>query len=285
MYMSNDIRNIRETVEEEIKSYNEYKKWSQNPFTIKPNADVYVIPSDDDVADVFSAINNYTGPIVIHSDKSGIGKTTLLDIILQEYNDQYNTVKIGEHNATSYELISIIADRIGVGKSNSVKSTESKLQSYDGKTALIGIDEYGLNDPSTLHTIQYLNDNVNCVIIMTGMTNQYQALQKADDFKKALHRRISHVYKLEPFTITQTEEAINRLLTYAREDKSIDDINSVTYTNLITEESLQYIHDKNNGIIGKIITDMNDIIQIKAHIYNKTNQDKQLSKKQIKNIL
>ncbi|MFC6766891.1 hypothetical protein [Natrinema soli] len=71
---------------------------------------------------------------------------------------RHQAVYDGEHNVTSYELVSIVSNGVGVGKSSSTKLTEEKISAAEfDDPVLLGVDELGLNDPDTLHIIQFIN--------------------------------------------------------------------------------------------------------------------------------
>ncbi|MFC6764707.1 hypothetical protein [Natrinema soli] len=54
--------------------------------------------------------------------------------------------------------MSIVSDGVGVGKSSSTKLTEEKISAAEfDDPVLLGVDELGLNDPDTLHVIQFIN--------------------------------------------------------------------------------------------------------------------------------
>ncbi len=261
------IKQISDGTKEEVETYLNHLEWTDNPFNKKATVDNYVMPSKEDIADIISHINEYSGPILVHSEYSGVGKTTLLKIILDDLKEEYHTIYIGEHNVTPYELIAIVADKIGVGKSSSTKLTEEKIYESDfDKPILLGIDEFGLNDPDTLHTIQYLNDEIDCKIILTGMTSQWNAIEKIGSEGKAFQRRVSFQHKLEPFTQEQTKEFIKRRITTAT-NKPYDKYESIQYDSFITDEALEEIHTRSSGVAGVISNTLSDALSLVAYMH------------------
>jgi len=266
------IKQISQTTEDEVESYLDYLGWDANPFTNQTTTEDYVLPNEEDIADVVSHIGQYTGPILIHSGLSGVGKTTLIKILLEELQDDYTTVYIGEHNVTPYELVSIVADKTNVGKSSSTKLTEDKLASAEfDKTVLIGIDEFGLNDPDTLHTIQFLNDEVDCKIVLTGMTSQWNAIEKLGSSGKAFQRRVSMQLQLEPLSFGQAKELIQRRITTVT-DTPYDDYQSVSLDKFISESALEELYNRTEGVAGVLLSALSEALSLTAYQhYNDAN--------------
>jgi type II secretory pathway predicted ATPase ExeA len=266
------IKQISQTTEDEVESYLDYLGWDANPFTNQTTTEDYVLPNEEDIADVVSHIGQYTGPILIHSGLSGVGKTTLIKILLDELQDDYTTVYIGEHNVTPYELVSIVADRTNVGKSSSTKLTEDKLASAEfDKTVLIGIDEFGLNDPDTLHTIQFLNDEVDCKIVLTGMTSQWNAIEKLGSSGKAFQRRVSMQLQLEPLPFGQAKELIQRRITTVT-DTPYDGYQSVSLDKFISESALEELYNRTEGVAGVLLSALSEALSLTAYQhYNDAN--------------
>ena len=266
------IKQISQTTEDEVESYLDYLGWDANPFTNQTTTEDYVLPNEEDIADVVSHIGQYTGPILIHSGLSGVGKTTLIKILLDELQDDYMTVYIGEHNVTPYELVSIVADKTNVGKSSSTKLTEDKLASAEfDKTVLIGIDEFGLNDPDTLHTIQFLNDEVDCKIVLTGMTSQWNAIEKLGSSGKAFQRRVSMQLQLEPLSFGQAKELIQRRITTVT-DPPYDGYQSVSLDKFISESALEELYNRTEGVAGVLLSALSEALSLTAYQhYNDAN--------------
>lgn len=266
------IKQISQTTEDEVESYLDYLGWDANPFTNQTTTEDYVLPNEEDIADVVSHIGQYTGPILIHSGLSGVGKTTLIKILLDELQDDYTTVYIGEHNVTPYELVSIVADKTNVGKSSSTKLTEDKLASAEfDKTVLIGIDEFGLNDPDTLHTIQFLNDEVDCKIVLTGMTSQWNAIEKLGSSGKAFQRRVSMQLQLEPLSFGQAKELIQRRITTVT-DTPYDVYQSVSLDKFISESALEELYNRTEGVAGVLLSALSEALSLTAYQhYNDAN--------------
>ena len=271
-YCMGQIKQISQTTEDEVESYLDYLGWDANPFTNQTTTEDYVLPNEEDIADVVSHIGQYTGPILIHSGLSGVGKTTLIKILLDELQDDYTTVYIGEHNVTPYELVSIVADKTNVGKSSSTKLTEDKLASAEfDKTVLIGIDEFGLNDPDTLHTIQFLNDEVDCKIVLTGMTSQWNAIEKLGSSGKAFQRRVSMQLQLEPLSFGQAKELIQRRITTVT-DTPYDVYQSVSLDKFISESALEELYNRTEGVAGVLLSALSEALSLTAYQhYNDAN--------------
>lgn len=267
----NRIKQIAAATDEERATYLKAIGWDDNPFAHPTTMDEYVIPSEGTVADIAAHIRDYTGPILIHSRYSGIGKTTLLSMLLQSFDDTFRPVTIGEHNVTAYELAGIVADELGVGKSSSTKLTEAKIRNELTESdvpALLGIDEFGLNDKETLHTVQYLNDLPNTRVIMTGMTSQWEAIGKVGSDGRAFRRRVSHVVQLEPFDLSKTRELVQRRIA------SVTNYDHDNYETIpldpITDSALETIHENSQGIPAVVTAALAKLVPLAAYRYDQT---------------
>jgi type II secretory pathway predicted ATPase ExeA len=264
------IQDIADATDQELTEFIDYYGWKSNPFAHAATLDEYVLPGDEEIADIASHLRSYTGPILIHSRYSGVGKTTLLKMLLEEFSERYQTVYIGEHNVTPYELTAIVADQIGIGKSSSTKLTEQKIrdhiEGYDEESYLVGIDEFGLNDPDTLHTIQFLNDLDGIHVILTGMSSQWAAIGDLGSDGRAFQRRVSYQLELEPFGRDQTRELVQRRLATAagRDPKNrdvLDDIGIEPFT----EDALDIIHDRAQAVPAVITAACAELIGLAAY--------------------
>ena len=267
------IKQIAEATDDELRTYLNHLGWERNPFAHPATPDEYVLPNADDIADVTAAIRNYTGPILIHSRYSGAGKTTLLRTLLDDYEDWYETAYIGEHNVTPYELAAIVADQMDVGKSSSTKLTEQKirdsLSEYDGDPFLIGIDEFGLNDPDTLHVIQFLNDLDEVQVILTGMSSQWDAIGDLGSDGRAFQRRVSFQLELEPFDCDRIGRLVKRRI--AAEEEQIDEMEPEEIAALspapFTSDALDVIHERSKGIPAVATAACAELIGLAAYQY------------------
>jgi type II secretory pathway predicted ATPase ExeA len=258
------LREIRNSTEQEVSNYLDALDWSENPFLGMPSADEYVIPNSDAISELAVQIQNYSGILLIHSVYSGVGKSTLLQLLLDDFSDTHTTAYISEHNVTPYELVGIVADKIGVGKSSSTKMTEEKIQSEIDQQdkILVGVDEFGLNDPDTLHSIQFLND-AGCKIILTGMTSQYNAIGSLGSEGKAFQRRVSLDTELESFDLDQTRELI---------EKRIETVSGNRELYPFTDDAVEYIHQNSNGVAGVITDACNKLFTLGAYNYKQTDR-------------
>ena len=265
---SNRIQQIAEATDAERSAYLETAGWADNPFAHSATLDEYVIPSDGTVADIASALRDYTGPVLIHSRYSGVGKTTLLNMLLESFTD-YETVNIGEHNVSSYELAAIIADELGVGKSSSTKLTEAKIRREledTDRPVLIGVDEFGLNSKDTLHTVQYLNDLPNTRVLLTGMTSQWDAIGNVGSDGRAFQRRVSYEVQLEPFDREQTNEMVRRRIATVT-DYDHDDYARVPLTP-ITADAVGEVHAQSHGIPAVATAALSELVGLAAYRYD-----------------
>lgn len=271
------LKEIAEETAAELEDYLDAIGWSENPFARPPSLDEYVIPNPHDVADVASAIDGARGPVVIHSAFSGAGKTAMAKALLEDLGDGYQTVYVGEHNTTAYELVATIADESGIGKSNSTKMTEQKLRTAEfDRPLLVAIDEFGLNDPATIHTLQFLNDEVGARVILTGMSSQYEALEGAGPEGRAFARRIALDVELGPLEESQTAELVARRIATARgddPDETIADLEAATgpdrssLLSPFTDGALEEIHDRAEGVPGVIMAACAELVGLAAWRY------------------
>jgi type II secretory pathway predicted ATPase ExeA len=262
------IQSIAEATESEREQYLNHLGWASNPFARQASMDEYVLPSENSVADIANHIRDYTGPILIHSEYSGVGKTTLLQMLLESYDDEFTTLGIGEHNVTAYELISIVADELDIGKSSSTKLTERKVANELGdrdEDVLLGVDEFGLNNSDTLHVIQFLNDLDSVRVIMTGMTSQWEAIGGLGSDGRAFQRRVSYELELEPLTREQATEL------YKRRVATAHDVDHENWTDApmdpFTEGALDTVYERSDGVPAVIVAAVCDLIGLGAYRY------------------
>lgn len=265
------IKDIADATDGELQAYLDALGWEQNPFTHAATLDEYVLPSAEDIADVSSQIQNYTGPVLVHSQYSGVGKTTLLRQLLEEFDDEYTTVYVGEHNVTPYELVAIVADAIGVGKSSSTKLTEQKIEDADlNQDILLGIDEFGLNDPDTLHVIQFLNDLDAFKVVLTGMTSQWDAIGGLGSDGRAFQRRVGYKLELEPLSREQTTELVQRRIATG-EGRPHSEYNQIDITPF-SERLLSEVYDQSSGVPAVITTACAELVSLGAYHYAQTDE-------------
>lgn len=263
------IRELAEATDAELDDYLEHLDLERNPFAHPATLDEYVLPGDEEIADIAAALRSYTGPILIHSEYSGVGKTTLLAMLLEEFGEEYRPVSIPEHNVTPYELVAIVADEIGVGKSSSTKLTETKIRNAElDETVLLGVDEFGLNDPDTLHVIQYLNDLDSFKVILTGMTSQWEAIATIGSEGRAFQRRVSYQLRLQPFDREQTTELVRRRLTVGRgKDVTDVELNEVPIEPF-TEDALDVIHERAKGVPAVVTAACAELVGLAAYRFS-----------------
>jgi type II secretory pathway predicted ATPase ExeA len=267
------IKQIAEATEAELDAYLDNLGLDDNPFAHPATLDEYVLPGEDDIADVAAAIQSYTGPVLVHSRFSGAGKTTLLQMLLEDLRDDYRTIVVPEHNVTPYELVAIVADELGIGKSSSTKLTEQKIRNADlDEDVLIGIDEFGLNDPDTLHTVQFLNDQ-GFRVILTGMTNQWEAIGDLGSEGRAFQRRVSFQLELSSFAREQTQELFQRRLVTARGDSPMDVDLEAVGIHPFTEDALAEIHDRSKGVPAVATAAAANLIGLAAYQYGQTSEE------------
>lgn len=260
------LKDIADTTDTEQRQYLDYLGWEHNPFLGSATIDEYVLPNPADVADVADHIQHYTGPVVIHSGFSGVGKTTLLQMLLDDLGEDYHSVYVGEHNVTPYELAALVADDIGVGKSNSTKLTERKLRNHEyEEPILLGIDEIGLNDPGTIHVIQFLNDLEAYRVVLTGMTSQWEAVKQLGPEGRAFARRASFELNLGPLSRAQTVELYQRRVASVT-DYDHDDFEEVPLAPF-GKDVLDVIHERGGGIPAVMVAAMADIFGLAAYRY------------------
>ncbi|WP_232833794.1 ATP-binding protein [Saliphagus sp. LR7] len=268
MSAPNRISQIAASTSSEREAYLSHAGWTDNPFTGRATINEYVIPSEGTVADIASALRDYTGPVLIHSRYSGVGKTTLLQMLLDSLEDSYDTVEIGEHNMSAYELSAIIADDLGVGKSSSTKLTEAKIRrelADADRPVLIGIDEFGLNSKDTLHTIQYLNDLPNTRVLLTGMSSQWDAIRSLGSDGRAFQRRVSYEVQLAPFEREEFGELVRRRIATSIQ---IDNGGwQEVELDPITDDALNVVYDRSHGVPAVATAALSELFGLAAYRY------------------
>lgn len=262
------IRNIDRATSRELEEYLDHLGWEENPFAHPARLSEYVLPESDHIADITAQIRSYTGPVLIHSQYSGVGKTTLLKMLLKEYSQDHNPIYVGEHNVTPHELVSLVAAEMGISASESTKLTEQKIRNrlahHDGDPYLIGIDEFGLNDPDTLHVIQFLNDLDAVKVILTGMSSQWHAIGQLGTDGRAFQRRVGYQLELEAFEDGQTVELVKRRVAEATaDDVAYEDVDIEPFQ----PETLGIVQDEAKGIPGVITAACSELVTLGAYQY------------------
>jgi len=251
----------------ELETYLDHLGWTENPFARPTTLDEYVLPSPEDIADIASQLRNYMGPVLIHSRFSGAGKTTLLQTLLEEFDDDYRTAYVGEHNVTPYELVAIVADKLGINKSSSTKLTEQKIEDTElDEPILLGIDEFGLNDPDTLHVIQFLNDLDGFHVLLTGMSSQWESIGSLGSDGRAFQRRVAYQLELEPFEREQTTELLQRRIASATSHihEAIEDVSVHPFN----WKAIDMIYERAKGIPAVIVAGCSELVGLAAYRYN-----------------
>ncbi|GAB7093636.1 hypothetical protein JCM30237_07880 [Halolamina litorea] len=258
------IRNIDRATNRELEAYLDHLGWRENPFAHPARLEEYVLPESDHIADITAQVRSYTGPILIHSRYSGAGKTTLLKMLLTEYDHDHNPIYVGEHNVTPHELVSIVAAEMGVEPADSTKLTEqrirSELSTHRGDPYLLGIDEFGLNDPDTLHVIQFLNDLDGMKVILTGMSSQWRAIGQLGTDGRAFQRRVGYQLELGAFDDTQTVELVRRRIA-ASKDAPFEEATIEPFD----PEALGIVQDESGGVPGVITAACSELITLGAY--------------------
>lgn len=268
MPQSDRIQAINEGTRTERDAYLDHLGWTTNPFVGAATMDEYVMPSESAIADIATHLRDYTGPVLIHSTYSGVGKTTLLRMLLDSYSEEFTPVMLGEHNVTAYELIAILADELGIGKSSSTKLTERKVRNAlaeRDQPILIGVDEFGLNDRETLHVIQFLNDLPDVRVIMTGMTSQWDAIGDLGSDGRAFQRRVSYELELDALSHEQATEL------YQRRVASVTDYDHDEYHEVpldpLTADALDTIHERSAGTPAVMVAALSELVGLAAYRY------------------
>lgn len=267
-----ELKNIAEGTKEERDEYLNLLGWDGNPFVGAAGPEEFVVPDEGDIADVTAALQNYTGPVVIHSPYSGAGKTTLLQVILEEFGENHTTALLGEHNVSSFELVGIIADEIGVGKSNSTKMTEQKIRNamedWEDDPVLVGVDEFGLNEPETLHSLQFLSD-LGVKIVMTGMSAQWNAVEGIGSAGKAFKRRVSYELELDTMTREQAGELVKRRLAPQVGTTDLSDVPLSPFS----EDAIDTVYEESSGVPGVMVSALAELVSLGAYHYAQTGDE------------
>lgn len=265
--VENRLQQIAADAESELDEYLDEVGWEDNPFAHRATMDEYVIPSEEDLADITTHLRDPTGMIIIHSEYSGIGKTMLLDMILRS-NHESHTVKMGQHDLTAYEMVGIIADKLGIGRSNSTKFTEQKIEQYlaeNDDEVIVGIDEFSLNDPSTIHSVQFLNDLDQTHVILTGMSSQRDAMKEIGSEGAAFMRRTNYETKLEPFDFEQTREMVERRIASVTDHEYHG--NGSVPIEPIHKDALKRVHAHGSGVPAVMTSALSTAVTYAAALY------------------
>jgi type II secretory pathway predicted ATPase ExeA len=278
-----DQREQPAATDDELDTYLDELGWDRNPFRYPPRLEGYVIRAAEEIGHptrptLTSAIRSYSGPILIHSRYSSIGKTTLVRLLLEDYSDRIETAYVDGQDATAKELAAVVADRVGIDDAPSLGRAEREIRETvadrDGNPYLLGIDDFALTDPESMDLVQSLADLNGLRIMLTGPTSQWDGVSEFGDVGQAFQQCISFHLELEPFERAQTTELVKRRATIeANGTQSInsDDIDELkSYP--FTDSTLDLVHQDSNGVPGMITAACAELVDVAAMQYGQTGQ-------------
>ena len=205
--------------------YEKFYGLSRSPFSLLPDPSFLYMSRQHVMALTllkYSLMSKH--PVTVITGEVGSGKTTLINRLLDDVNEQF---KVGLINFTDQRVMQLwpwILQAFGLPYSN--KSTVGMYdefvqflsgQSAHGRTTVLIVDEAQNLGPKALESLRMLsNVNTRSVLlqlILVGQPEFRETLKRAD-FRQ-LNQRVSVFYRLDPFTLAETQRYIAHRLEVA----------------------------------------------------------------------
>ena len=260
------------TVSESQESYLAAIGWSTNPFNRPATADEFVLTNAERVSNLTTQIQNYNGPILLHSAPAGAGKTTLLDILLESLSDDFSPLKISGRSMTAHSLFATLADELDVEVDLNTQQTKQRLHDEledRDSPALLGLHDLDLVDKEALYSIHELADLPNTRIILTGTVSSWEAIGQVGSVGQTFQRDVSYQLRLETLSCDEGYELYQRRVASAT-DYEHDDYQEVP-PDPITETALDEVYDRSEGVPALMISAFDELIGRATDRYHRTN--------------
>jgi general secretion pathway protein A len=222
---------------------------SEQPFDVTPDpAYLYFSPMHREALDSLSkGVENLRGFMALVAEP-GMGKTTLLNRLMEELHDTARTVLLFQTQCNSRELLRYLLSELGIeSASMDVVSMHRALnevlfqEMLNGRRFVLIIDEAQNLDATTLETIRLLSDfetsHAKLIqIVLAGQPQLIETLLRPE--LSQLRQRIAILTNLEPLCASETAQYIeHRLRAAGSSDRAI-----------FTPEALALIAERSHGI-------------------------------------
>ncbi|WP_152420524.1 AAA family ATPase [Halococcus thailandensis] len=246
--------------------------WSTNPFNRVATADEYVLTNAESVSDITTQIQNNNGPVLLHSPTAGVGKTTLLEILLESLSDEFTPLKINDQGTTVHGLVATLADKLDVEVDKNTQQTNQnlhdELENRD-TPVLLGVHDLNLATEETLYAVHDLTDLPNIRIILTATVSSWETIGQVGSVGQTVQRDVSCQLRLDPLSRDEGYELYQRRVASAT-DYEHDDYQEVPF-DPITETALDEVYDRSEGVPALMISAFDELIDRAADRYHRAN--------------
>jgi general secretion pathway protein A len=221
---------------------------NQQPFDVTPDP-AYLYPSRvhrEALTALSDGVENVRGFMALIAE-SGMGKTTLLNKLMEELRETTRVVFLFQTQCSSIELFQYLLSELGIDHNGMDMVTMHRTlnqvlfrEMLQGRRFLLIIDEAQNLQDSVLETIRLLSDfeTSHTKLIQIVLAGQPQL---AETFMRPallqLRQRIAVIANLEPLGITETSEYIQHRLREAGHSEP-----------LFTTEAMELIAERSEGI-------------------------------------
>jgi type II secretory pathway predicted ATPase ExeA len=260
------------TISERQESYLAAIGWTTNPFNRPATADEYVLTNAESVSDITTRIQNYNGPVLLHSPTAGVGKTTLLDILLESLSDEFASLKINGQGTTVHRLVATLANELDVEVDQNTQQTKQglhdELENRDAPV-LLGIPDLDLATEEALYAVHELTDLSNIRIILSGTASSWEAIGQVGSVGQTFQRWVSYQLRLDPLSRAEGYKLYQRRVASAT-DYEHDDYQEVPF-DPVTETALDKVYDRSGGVPALMVSIFDELIDRAADRYHRTN--------------
>ncbi|WP_273837802.1 ATP-binding protein [Halococcus sp. PRR34] len=246
--------------------------WSTNPFNRPATADEYVLTNAESISDITAKIQNYNGPVLLHSPTAGVGKTTLLDILLESLSDEFVPLKINGQATTVHGLVATLADELAIEVDWNTQQTKQRLHDELGRRdapVLLGVHDLDLATEEALYAVHELTDLSNIHIILSGTASSWETIGQVGSVGQTFQRDVSYQLRLDPLSRAEAYELYQRRVATATEYEH-DEYQEVPF-DPITETALDEVYDRSDGVPALIISAFEELIDRATDRYLRTN--------------
>ena len=270
--MSTGSESTENAISENQESYLAAIGWATNPFARPATTDEFVLTNAESVSDLTAQIQNYNGPVLLHSASAGVGKTTLLDILLEFLSDDFSPLKISGRGMTEHSLFATLADELDIEVDPNTQQTKQRLHDEledRDSPILLGLHDLDLGDEEALYSIHELANFSNTRIILTATVPSWEAIGQVGSIGQTFQGWVSYQLRLETLSCDEGYELYQRRVASAT-DYEHDDYQEVPL-DPITETTLDEVHHRSEGVPATMTSAFDELIDRAADRYQRTN--------------
>jgi len=221
----------------------------QQPFDVTPDPGYLYLSRvhREALLSISQGLENFRGFMALVAEP-GLGKTTVLHKIMEEFRDSSRIVFLFQTQCTSSELLRYLLSEMGVEYAGTdVVSMHKKLndvlfqEMLQGRRFVLIVDEAQNLDDSVLETIRLLSnfETTHSKLIQIILAGQPELLDTlVRPCLSQLRQRISILTRLEPLGVSETAEYVQHRLRAARYRGPL----------MFTPEAMEAIAERSGGV-------------------------------------